>query len=113
MEPRLPAHLEVAALLRQVQAAGGFAAVLQKGERDAGTLLVVCCRNGVQRSIFERLPSVDGTRAWSLSRTETLENKAEINQFLAKRSAQDPDLWAIELDIPNAERFIGLTGTNG
>ena len=113
MEPRLPAHLEVAALLRQVQAAGGFAAVLQKGERDAGTLLVVCCRNGVQRSIFERLPSVDGTRAWSLSRSETPDNAAEINQFLAKRSAQDPDLWVIELDIPNAERFIGLTGTNG
>ena len=113
MDPRLPAHLEVAALLRQVQSAGGFAAVLQKGERDAGTLLVVCCRNGVQRNIFERLPSVDGTRAWSLCRTETLENTAEINQFLAKRGAQDPDLWVIELDIPNAERFIGLTGTNG
>lgn len=113
MEPRLPAHLEVAALLRQVQSAGGFATVLQKGERDAGTLLVVCCRNGAQRSIFERLPAADGTRSWSLSRTETPENQAEINQFLAKRGAQDPDLWVIELDIPNAERFIGLTGTNG
>ena len=43
MQTRLPAHLEVAGLIRAVEAAGGFATVIAKGERDAGTLLVVCC----------------------------------------------------------------------
>lgn len=38
---RLPAHLEVAGLIRAVQAAGGFATVLNKGEREAGTILIV------------------------------------------------------------------------
>ena len=42
METRLPAHVEVAGLIRAVEAAGGFATVIAKGERDAGTLLVVC-----------------------------------------------------------------------
>ena len=113
MDPRLPAHLEVAALLRQVQSAGGFAAVLHKGEREAGTLLVVCCQNGAKRKIFERMPQADGSRNWAMSRSETTENTAEINQYLERRGSQDPDLWMIELDIPNAERFIGLTGTAG
>lgn len=113
MAPRLPAHLEVSALVRQVQSAGGFAAVLQKGEREAGTLLVVCCQHGTNRHIYERMPQADGTRNWALSRSETVENTAEINHYLVRRGSQDPDLWMIELDIPNAERFIGLTGSAG
>ena len=112
MESRLPAHLEVSGLLRQVAAAGGFAAVLHKGEREAGTIVVVCAESGANRRVFERMPSVNGDRNWALSQSEDIENKEFIDDYLARRQAQDPDLWIIELDIVNGERFIGLTGTN-
>ena len=112
MAPRLPAHLEVSGLLRQVAAAGGFAAVLHKGEREAGTIVVVCAENGANRRVFERMPSADGDRNWAQSRAEDAENKAFIDDYLNRRQAQDPDLWIIELDIANGERFIGLAGTN-
>ena len=46
MDGRIPAHLEVAGLIRAVEAAGGFGTVIAKGERDAGTLLVICCESG-------------------------------------------------------------------
>jgi hypothetical protein len=111
MPSRLPAHLEVSGLLRQVSAAGGFAAVLHKGEREAGTILVVCAQSGANRRVFERMPKPTGERDWALSQTETIENKQVIDDYLARRQAQDPDLWVIELDIANGERFIGLTGT--
>ena len=58
MDARLPAHLEVAALIRQVNAEGGFAAVLAKGERDAGTILVVLAHNGGNPRLFERMPDL-------------------------------------------------------
>ena len=112
MASRLPAHLEVSGLLRQVAAAGGFAAVLHKGEREAGTIVVVCTENGANRRVFERMPSVNGDRIWALSQSEDIENKEFIDHYLVRRQSQDHDLWVIELDIANGERFIGLTGTN-
>ena len=108
MEERLPAHVEAAALIRRTQAEGGFATVVQKGEPEAGTLLLVLCENGTKPRIYERMPQPDGTRIWHCSRRETPENKDEFSQYLARRGEQDRDLWIIELDIAQAERLIGL-----
>lgn len=108
MEARLSAHLEVGGLLRAVQAEGGFATVLHKGERDGGTILVILTENGGNARVFERIPASDGTRNWSIARTQDAENTEEFTNYLTRRSAQDPDLWIIELDIANGERFIGL-----
>ena len=112
-EKRLPAHLEVTGLLRAVDAAGGFGMVIEKGERDAGTLLVVCCENGTNCRAYERMPRPDGTRGWALSKAQDPENPLEFSEDLGRRAHQDRDLWVVELDIANGERFIGLSGTLG
>ncbi|MGB3166841.1 MAG: DUF1491 family protein [Alteraurantiacibacter sp.] len=107
METRIPAHLEVNGLIRAVQAEGGFATVLSKGERDAGTLMVICCENGTNARSYERMPQLDGTRTWVLSREQDAENPYDFNEYTARRGRQDDDLWILELDIVNPERFIG------
>lgn len=109
MDERLPAHLEAASLIRRVQVEGGFATVLQKGEREAGTLLVVMCESGANARVYERMPQVDGSREWYRSRVQDPENKQEFDQYITRRAEQDRDLWIIELDIAQGERFIGLT----
>jgi len=106
MEARIPTHLEVTGLLRAVEAAGGFATVIAKGERDAGTVLVTCCENGKNYRAYERMPRPDGTRAWTLTKTEESENPVGFGEYLDRRRRQDSDLWIVELDIPDAERFI-------
>ena len=106
MDARIPAHLEVTGLLRAVGAAGGFATVIAKGERDAGTILVTCCENGKNCRAYERMPRPDGTRGWSLAKTQDSENPVEFGEYLDRRKRQDSDLWIVELDIPDAERFI-------
>jgi hypothetical protein len=111
METRLPAHLEVKGLLRAVEAAGGFATVLAKGERDAGTILVTCCEQGTKCRAYERMPRPDGSRAWTLTKRQESENPEEFAEYLERRKRQDSDLWIVELDIPDAERFIDSTGT--
>jgi hypothetical protein len=113
MDERLPAHLEVGGLIRSVQAAGGFATVLARGERDAGTLLVICCHNGTGYRAYERMPQPDGTRKWTLSKVQDSENPMEFTEYCERRRAQDPDLWVVELDIAQADRFIGNEGTRG
>ena len=109
MDSRLPAHVEAAALIRRVQAEGGFATVLKKGERDAGTIVVVLTENGGNARVFERMPQPDGTRAWHCSKAQDADNSAEFSDYLERRGRQDPDLWIIELDIAQGERFIGMS----
>ena len=95
-------------MLRSVQAAGGFATIIAKGERDAGTLLVICCdRNGDQRA-YERMPQPDGTRKWALARARDRQDPFAFTEYCQRRQQQDRDLWIVELDIADAEQFAGI-----
>ena len=114
---RLATSFEVSALLRRVQGEGGFATVLHRGEAESGALLVVATGPGEGRRAWERMPSLDGGNAWHCARrTDSPDSPGHADDFgdwIARRSQQDPDLWIIELDIPQAERFIGATASEG
>lgn len=105
-EARLPAHIEVGALLRRVQQEGGFATVIARGEPEAGTVLVVLTENGRDQRAYERMPDLAGGRPWTLSRREDPADPLAFAEWLERRQRQDRDLWIIELDIPQGERFI-------
>jgi hypothetical protein len=106
MGTRLPAHLEVAGILRQAQSLGGFATVLSRGERDAGTILLLTLQRGGNAQLWERMPQLDSRRAFEVTGREDPENPGKINEYLARRSAQDRDCWIIELDIDDSDRFV-------
>ena len=112
MTARLPAALEVSALMRQVSAAGGFAVVLAKGEPQSGSIVIVMLENGANARLYERMPRADGTRTWHLAKREDRLRPQEFSEYLHRRRAQDSDLWMIELDVPRGERFIGLTSAD-
>lgn len=97
--------------MRAVESAGGFATVLARGEREAGTILILTIERGGNPRLYERMPRSDGTRKWHPVLAETAENSHKINDYLNRRRTQDPDLWVLELDIADGERFIGLPGT--
>jgi hypothetical protein len=113
MDARLPAHLEISGLIREVGASGGFATVIEKGERDAGTILVICCENGTNCRLYERMPQLDGSRKWTLSKVQDIDNPQEFSDYCARRTRQDSDIWIVELDAENCERFIGLPPFKG
>jgi len=106
MDARLPAHLEASGLIRAVEAAGGFAAVVQRGERDAGVILLITRDRDEDVRLWERMPHLDGSRPFTVTKIESVENKAEFSNYIERRRISDPDCWVIELDIANAERFI-------
>lgn len=113
MDDRIPAHLEVGGLIRAVEGGGGFATVISKGERTAGTLMVICCNRATPARAYERMPQLDGTRKWVLAKEQDLENAAEFLQWCQRRGQQDSDLWIVELDVANGERFIGVAPPKG
>lgn len=106
MDERLPAHLEVSGLIRRVNAAGGFATVLHKGEPDAGTILLVLLDSGAPARLYERMPSASGGRKWECTRSQDPENPNDFNDYIERRRTADRDAWFLELDIAQPERFI-------
>lgn len=109
-DARLPAHLEVAALIRMAETAGGFAVVAHRGERDAGTILLLTTERGQNPRLWERMPDLAGTRRFS-PLAPSSNGESAIVDYLARRCARDADLWVVELDVATPERFIAELGT--
>ncbi len=106
MTPRLPAHLEIGALIRLAEAQGGSGMVLSKGERDAGTILLVIMCRGQDAELYERMPQLDGSRSFVRTKSQDTEKSFEFTEYLDRRSQQDPDIWILEVDVDAKERFI-------
>lgn len=111
MSERLPAHLEVSAILRLAESRGGYGTVLAKGERDAGSILLVTLCRGTDARLYERMPALDGSRTFVATRAENPENPQDFGEYLARRRAQDSDIWLIEVDIAEPERFVAQIAT--
>lgn len=105
-EARLPAGLEVSALIRRVQNEGGFATVIAKGHAEAGTIMALTTCNNTNFRAWERMPQANGERDWTCVRESQSGSDPEWSAWLERRAKQDSDLWIIELDIADGERFI-------
>jgi hypothetical protein len=112
MTGRLSASIEAAGLVRRAQVDGDFAAILHKGDPDRGALLIVVRSRGDFVSCLERTLSAEGAYRWGRVGPSSGED-AKVAQFLTQRTRFDPDLWLIELDIAQPERFIAETTLAG
>ena len=106
---RLPASVEAAGLIRRAEADGDFATIIKKGDPDRGAILLVVSSRGHHVACLERTLSLDGGYQWMNVGPSESAGSDEIRDFLTKRTRFDADLWAIELDIAEPERFIAET----
>jgi hypothetical protein len=104
---RLTSAMLVSALIRRVGGEGGNATVLAKGDATAGAILLICMEKGVVRSVRERVLDRVGAYVWTAVGPA---EPSELANYLDRRRQRDTDLWLVELDIPNAERFAAETG---
>jgi hypothetical protein len=104
MSGRLPSGVLVSALLRRVNDAGGFGAVMAKGDAQGGAILVIAVNKGVQPRLLERGIGPDGKTAL-IDATPA----EDLDGYWRRRRERDPDLWVIEVDIAAAERFAAET----
>jgi hypothetical protein len=87
--------------------------VLRKGDPDRGSLLLLVGSRGRHTACLERVLSLDGAYRWQAVGPAESASSTEIADFLARRARFDEDLWAIELDIAEPERFIAETTSVG
>lgn len=109
MTPRLTSAMLVSALVRRVSNDGGAAVVVAKGDRTAGAILLICLEKGLLTAFRERVLRPDGGYGWEAVGPTRDSSSDDAASWLARRRQRDPDLWIVELDIPNAERFAAET----
>ena len=112
-EPRLATHMVVSALIRRLSADGDFATVLRKGDPTAGTLLLVTRCRGRNPALFEQFPVINDIPKWQSIITQDIDNEQKISEYLDRRTARDPDIWVLELDVAFDERLTGLLDVRG
>jgi hypothetical protein len=113
MTARLASSILVSALIRQAESAGGFGAVVARGDATAGAIVVILTERGAEQRLYERLLQPDGSYAWQQTYSQDVDNKGEFQSHLDRRRRYDPDLWILELDIPRLERFAAeMTAAN-
>jgi hypothetical protein len=110
MTPRLTSKMTIDALFRRVRSEGGFPTVLARGDESAGAILVLCTHRGKVKSLLERTVDIDGQYRWTPCGPQDVESATTRDDYIQRRRDRDPDLWLIELDTVDAERFIAETG---
>ena len=113
MSERLPASVEAAGLIRRAEGNGDFATIIKKGDPDRGAILLVVSSRGRHVACLERMLALEGGYCWRRVGPGESAQPQEVAEFLAKRTRFDADLWAIELDVAEAERFIAETTLTG
>lgn len=103
---RLKSRFLVDLLLRRAEAAGGFAAILAKGDDTSGIILVQCSDRGVPGPLLERRFALDGRYMWEpVGPDDPKDGESRTNYQMRRRKA-DPDLWIVELDIADAPQLV-------
>ncbi len=102
---RLTSEMLVGALIRRAMAEGGFSAVVAKGDAISGVILIQAVDRGREIGLFERVSNFTGGYALMRCGPSPEEGPEALAQYMARRRKSDPDLWIVELDIPNPERF--------
>ena len=113
MSERLPAHLEAAGLIRQVEAEGGFGAIVKRGDPDRGALILLISNRGQHQACLERTLGRDGNYGWQVAGPPAGANNQSLADWSEKRLRFDEDSWLIELDVPDPQRFIAEMGAKG
>jgi hypothetical protein len=108
---RLATGALVNALVRRASQAGGFATILAKGDATAGAVLIVAQDRGENPRLWER--GIGPSGDVELIPVGPQDDERAVTDYWMKRRRNDPDLWVVELDIAQAERFAAETILGG
>ena len=117
MTARLASGIAVAALTRRVQSAGGNVSVLARGDETAGAILLVIASRGRTTRLLTRRLDAAGAYVWDdIALPSPAGGDSEVSavdELVDRARRRDPDLWVVELDIADAQRFADDLITSG
>ncbi len=103
-----PTAMRVNAFCRVVEAAGGQAMVLARGDRESGVVLLLTLDADRNPALFERERDVDGVSR-IVRRKADMVSEADLTDYWQGRRRNDPDLWVVEAIVAGGERLGAQT----
>ncbi|MBR0642223.1 DUF1491 family protein [Plastoroseomonas hellenica] len=100
MEARVKAGLWVSMATRMSDIAGRPAAVLRKGDPDAGGILCVLLGRG-EAVVLAQVRDAEGRSAWMRGTGPAPVPEPDAEAYIARQVARDPDLWVVEFEAPD------------
>lgn len=115
---RLKSHIWVSAYLRRLNGAFISANLVRRGDSDAGAIYIkVAYLNGscqvyapLSAHLAKAMPGdaliLDDGRAWQPVYTPHAA-EADADAYLSRQAARDPDIWILEIEMPEGKRLPG------
>lgn len=112
---RTTSALFVSALLRRVNSGGGYAAILRRGNAEAGAVFLVLRRRDGSMAVYGPAPQLAyggdaGERCFSLIADPV--DPAALDRLMERELRFDSDLWLVELEPAESrlEPYVSLSG---
>jgi hypothetical protein len=117
---RVKSHIWVSAYLRRVNSAFVHAALVRRGDADAGAIYIkVAAMDGTAQvfaplsaELAEMTPSasliMEEGRAWQPVYSPHA-REAEADAYLARQAGRDPDIWILEVEAAQGRHLLGET----
>ena len=103
---RLKAGMWVQALIRRCHAEAVPAMVVRRGDETAGIVLVkVSLLNG-EAHVYAPARDGEGKRIWIEGVGPGPHQESDVDAYIQKQIAYDPDLWVIEIEDQKGRAFI-------
>jgi hypothetical protein len=107
MKSELKTDFWASALIRRAQNAGAFAAIVRKGDADAGAVLFKVASLDGRARLYIPARNGEGDRIWlDLSAGKLGDREADVDAEARKQIATDPDLWVIEVEDKAGRHFL-------
>jgi hypothetical protein len=104
-ELQLSTEVWVMALIRRANLAGAAATVARKGDLRAGAVVVrTFDRQSGEARLFSEAVRGSGERVWMQPRPGA--GEAELEAYVERQARIDPDLWVVDVEAPEAWRFL-------
>lgn len=103
-EPRLATRVWVQAQVKLCDLNFIPMVVAQRGDPDAGSVIVRLTRTMGRCLLLRRHTGLDGESVWGVVGGEDIIDDQEANAHIERERARDPDVWVLEVDDPK-ERY--------
>mgnify|MGYP002817424794 CR=1 FL=1 len=95
---RLPTELWVSACVRRCSDEGVPVAVVRRGERQSGTVILKLNQLDRGCRVLTQARDLDDRLTWFPALDGTAVSEAEADAYIARAADRDPDIWVIEIE---------------
>jgi hypothetical protein len=103
----LKTQIWASALVRRAEVAGAFAAIVRRGDDDAGAVLVKVATLDGRARLYAPARNGEGERVWlDLSAGPLGVDERAVDDHARKRAQTDPDVWIVEIEDRAGRHFL-------